>query len=221
MICTNCHRVIKPVVAIDIDGTTGRYHEHFLFFAEAYLGKQGAWDYHGDVPFRDWFKNTYQTTDDVWHDVKLAYRQGGLKRSMPVHAGAASSIQNIKRAGAEIWMTTTRPYIRHDNIDPDTREWLRRAGIEYDYLLYDGDKYQKLADLVGADRVVAVLDDLVEELDVAGTVFEGNVTIWRRNEFNAWAVPLGMHAQAKNMYGAECLILDRIKNWKEQHEHVV
>jgi hypothetical protein len=216
MKCTKCSTVITPVVAIDIDGTMGLYHEHFLGFAEQYLGFEVLWDYKGGQPFRQWFKKQFTTTDDVWHDVKLAYRQGGMKRSMPVYPGAYELCKNIRTlGGAELWVTTTRPYIRHDNIDPDTREWLRRNNILYDYLLYDGQKYQKLGDLVGS-RVVAVLDDLAEELEEASSVFGSDVAILRMNSFNEYSRPY--HQQVRSLHQAEVLILDKLRIWKEQHE---
>jgi hypothetical protein len=99
-----------------------------------------------------------------YRDCKLAYRQGGLKRTMPCYPFAAELTQNIRMAGAALWICTTRPYLRLDNIDPDTREWLRRNSIEYDAILFEGiDEESKWGDLisqVGLPRIIAVCDDL-------------------------------------------------------------
>jgi hypothetical protein len=222
MRCTNCNKAIKPVVAVDIDGTMGLYHMHFLEFAAAYLGRPIYTHYVGNQPFKEWFCMTYRCTPDDWHDIKLAYRQGGMKRTMPAYPDAATLCESIMKAGAELWVTTTRPYIRHDNIDPDTREWLRRNGIKYDYMIYDGHKYHKLRQLVGKDRVCAVLDDLREEIVEASSMFGGDVPILRVNSFNTAfkesannmlpVVPI-----ATNLEMAFRLISDRIKTWEKQH----
>jgi hypothetical protein len=215
MLCTKCQSVITPVVAIDIDGTIGNYHDHFLGFAEDYIGQVIMPDYTGSFAFRDWFKKVTGESDDTWHDIKLAYRQGGQKRSMPMYSFADELCRRVRRHGAELWVTTTRPYIRHDNIDPDTREWLRRNRIEYDYLIYDGDKYNKLCELVGKERVCAVLDDLAEELEAADAEFGDNVPIMRQTKFN---LSINRHYdKAKDLKQATELILDRISAWRKQH----
>lgn len=148
-----------PVVALDIDGTLGDFHSHFLKFAEGWLDEPmpdprqknpglSLWEFMGID------KRTYR-------EVKLAYRQGGLKRTMPVYRGAAALTEAIQEAGAQVWICTTRPYLRLDNIDPDTREWLRRNKIRYNAVLFGEDKYEELARQVG-HRVVAIVDDLPE-----------------------------------------------------------
>jgi len=217
--CTECNKSIAPVVAVDIDGTMGLYHKHFLEFAAAYLNRQVYTHYVGNQPFKEWFCMTYDCSVDDWHDIKLAYRQGGLKRTMPVYPQAAQLCKSIREAGAELWVTTTRPYIRHDNIDPDTREWLRRHGIKYDYLIYDGHKYHKLRRMVGKERVCAVLDDLQEEITEAHSQFGGDVPILRVNDFNtAYKSSVGLMIPAvpiaTNLEMAFRLIHDRIKQWK-------
>jgi hypothetical protein len=217
MKCTECNRSIKPVVALDIDGTMGMYHDHFLFYASGYLNQQIKDHYVGNQPFKEWFCANYRCSTDVWHDIKLAYRQGGMKRTMPVYADAQLLADSVRAAGAELWVTTTRPYIRHDNIDPDTREWLRRNHITYDYMIYDGHKYKKLAQLVGSERVCAVLDDLLDELDEAEALFGKDVPILRRTKYNrAFQRPDTM--QATNLPMASRFIQYKIKKWREQYD---
>lgn len=152
--------VLRPVVALDIDGTLGFYHEHFLAFASEWLQRTlpPYWD--GSKPF--W--RLLGTSKTTYRQIKLCYRQGGLKRSMPVRGGAAELSRAIRQAGAEVWVCTTRPYLRLDNIDPDTRFWLRHNRIQYDGFLFGENKYRDLAQLVGIDRVVAVLDDEPEQI---------------------------------------------------------
>jgi hypothetical protein len=155
----------KPVVAIDIDGTLGDYHGNFVAFARLYFDRTcDDWATpNPGMPMWEWMgieKRDYR-------DAKLAYRQGGWKRWMPAYHGAAALTEAIRSFGAEVWLCTTRPYLRLDNVDPDTREWLRRNEIQYDALLFDPvveeeSKYHELIRQVGAERIAAVVEDLPE-----------------------------------------------------------
>jgi hypothetical protein len=186
MICTDCGQPILPVVAMDIDGTLGDYHTQLIRFAEQYTGvtvPEVEW-YRGDMRMKHWAMAAFGMDERSWKDLKLAYRQGSMKRSMPAFYGAAELCQAIIESGAELWLTTTRPYMRLDNVDPDTRFWLERQGIKFDGLLYDEHKYEKLSTLVDPDRVVAVVDDLPEQVLEAKRVFGPDVPIHRRSRFN-------------------------------------
>lgn len=166
---------MKPVVALDIDGTLGDYHGHFTRFAQEWTGRElpNPADINPGQPF--WKHLGMSNT--TYRQCKLAYRQGGLKRSMPVYEGAAELSRKIRRGGAQVWICTTRPYLRLDNIDPDTRHWLRRNGIQYDGVLFGHDKYRQLSKLVDPVDVVMVLDDLPELCDRAMPLFGPYVAI--------------------------------------------
>ena len=155
----------KPVVALDIDGSLGPFHANFLEFAERWLGRPmpGAEEINPGLPL--W--RHMHITKTTYRQVKLAYRQGGAKRWMPVFPGASDLTRKIRRAGAELWICTTRPYLRLDNIDPDTREWLSRHKIQYDCVIFGDDKYDELVRQVDAKRVVCILEDLPELVERA------------------------------------------------------
>ncbi len=155
-----------PVIALDIDGTSGDYHAHFIWFAELYLGKRlpSATAYTGGVPFHKYLGISRQT----YNAVKLAYRQGGMKRSMPPYEGIGDFTRYVRSKNVQVWICTTRPYLRLDNIDPDTRHWLtKRAKIQYDAILYGPHKYRDLQRAVGIERVLVVYDDLPKMIDQA------------------------------------------------------
>jgi uncharacterized HAD superfamily protein len=187
VLCSNCSQIIKPVVAIDIDGTLGDYHTHFLKFTHQYLAvpeDKKITTYDGTGKMSNWFTRTYGVDIRVFRDVKLAYRTGGQKRSMPVYTGARHMTKVLSDMGAEIWLTTTRPYLRLDSVDPDTRFWLKHHDITFDHLLYDDDKYDVLANRVDSRRVVAVLDDQTEELVVAARNFGRDTCLLAANWYN-------------------------------------
>lgn len=155
-----------PLVALDIDGTLGDYHSHFLAFAENWFGRKFPDPKDINPGLKLWqFMGIHV---DDYRACKLAFRQGGLKRWMPVYEGASALTKEIRELGVDIWICTTRPFNRLDNIDPDTQEWLRRNEILYDALLFGEDKYAELHRQVHLRRqVLAVVDDLPEMVEEA------------------------------------------------------
>jgi hypothetical protein len=204
-LCTRCSQFVRPVVVSDIDGTLGDYHNAFKVFCGQYW-QQGmpreAWDGKGE------FEDYLGLTKEEYRAAKLAYRQGGSKRWMPILFGAKEFCDAVKDAGAELWLATTRPWQRLDNVDPDTRFWLANNGIKYDGLLYGEDKYEQIIEAVDPDRIVAVIDDLPENFHRAQQL--GLPFILRNQPHNAryWIEPRGPMSSIQDM------VLERIKGWK-------
>jgi hypothetical protein len=219
MKCSECHREIKPVVAIDIDGTLGDYHDHFIDFAVRWLGHgyakpKGSWAYDGSESHRDWFTRTMDVDVTTFRAIKLAFRQGGMKRTMPIYRESTPTINYVRELGAEVWLTTTRPWERFDRVDPDTRHWLSEHQIEFDGLIYDDAKMTALAERVDVERVVAVVDDLIEVLEEANQAFPNAVTILRKTIHNR-----GVHWKNEGYMDAiRQWIEDGIKQWRATYE---
>jgi hypothetical protein len=176
---------LAPVVALDIDGTAGEHHAHFIWFAQLWLGRPlpSATQYTGGVPFHKYLGISRAT----YNQIKLAYRQGGLKRCMPVYDGIGEFSRHVRKSGCQLWITTTRPYLSLNGIEPDTRHWLKkRAHIQHDEVLFGRHKYRDLAKAVGAERVVMVYDDLPEMIEQAQDV--GLPTTLRLQPYNAYWV---------------------------------
>lgn len=157
---------MKPVIALDIDGTLGDHYLHTVRFAEMWTGHDIKYDvdagWNGAGKFQ--FHRAMGVSKNTYRRIKLAYRQGGMKRSMPCYDGAAELTRTLRRGvkGAEIWITTSRPYLKLDVIDPDTRHWLLRNHIQYDNMIYGDRKYYDLVHQVEKHRILAVVDDLPE-----------------------------------------------------------
>lgn len=178
------HNPDRPVIALDIDGTLGDYHGHFLRFAEQWYGREmpNPEDINPGLPLHKFMR----TSKATYRQCKLAYRQGGMKRSMPAYQGSSELTKFIRKSlNAEVWICTTRPYLRLDNIDPDTRHWLRRNGIQYDGVIWGPNKYRDLARRVGRDRLVSVLDDELGLVAQAQAVGVHNVYL-RSQPYNLW-----------------------------------
>jgi len=217
-----CKETIKPVVAIDIDGTMGDYHGHFLRFASEYTGQgiervlEGSLSmYTGSNAFSVYCCQLFGISISEYRQIKLAYRQAGMKRSMPIIEGSRQICKMVTDEGAELWVTTTRPYLSLDNIVPDTTAWLDRHMIGFDHMLFDADKYAVLADRVDSGRVVAVLDDLPEMIQAAAKQFGKDIPVLITGKFNKTVGAVNM----ATLVEAIPVVRDRIRAWKEKHDY--
>ena len=156
---------LAPVVGLDVDGTLADYYEHFRWFAELYLQRPVSidWEFAPTAEFSD----ALQLPKELYRDIKLAYRQGGMKRSIPVLDTRGEAVKTIRSWGIQVWITTTRPWQRLDNIDPDTQFWLNHNLGRVDGVIYGEDKYLDLKDIVGPERILGIVDDLPENIVAA------------------------------------------------------
>lgn len=186
---------LAPVVAFDIDNTFADYSGHFLAFAQQYLQEPGL-DYDWKDEYEGEFSLALDLPKDVYRDIKLAYRQGGMKRSIPViDENVRTLVAMTRAAGLQAWICTTRPWMRLDNIDPDTQFWLGRNVGRVDGLIYGEDKYLDLIDIVGKDRIVGVFDDLPENYEAATDA--GLRVSLRAGHHNRW-YRMRTHAQTRS-----------------------
>lgn len=203
---------MKPVVALDIDGTLGDYHGHFLHFAADWYGREmpDPTEINPGLPLHK-FMRTSKTT---YRQCKLAYRQGGLERSMPVYDGASELCRSIRQAGAELWLCTTRPYLKHDTQSPNTVHWLRRNQIQWDHMLSGHHKYRDLKKQVGG-RVIIVMDDLPEMIEQAHDL--GIPTILRDQPYNRHYFPPDGR-RVSDMFDAMFFVNQAIYEWRKQND---
>lgn len=160
--CSDCSQEVLPIVCVDVDGTISEYHYSLAEHCRRYFGipyeLDGSWDGRGN------FEDFIGITQEQYREAKLAYRQGGFKRWSPVQEGVEDllfKIRDIKmKRGLEVWITTTRPWNRLDSVDPDTQFWLNNHFPVWDHILYDENKYTRLASMIDPVRVVGVIDDL-------------------------------------------------------------
>lgn len=202
-----------PVVAIDIDGTIGSYHPHFVWFAQMYTGRTMEPDWRPE--FKGSFSRALHISKPTYREIKLAYRQGGMKRSMPIRPGAAELSRSLRRAGAQVWICTTRPYLRLDSIDPDTRHWLKRNGIHWDHLIYGERKYKDLVAQVDPGRVVAVYDDLPEQVSSAGSL--GLPVVMSDGPHNWWFEESPSIPRVGTPEDAKQVILQKLNIWRRSN----
>jgi hypothetical protein len=118
----------------------------------------------------------------------------------------------------EVWITTTRPWLRMDNVDPDTRHWLNMHFPCYDHLLYGDDKYRMLADRVDPHRVVAIFEDLPEKYEEAVHYF-GSAACLVERPHNEWYRRHDgyMATTVSDLATAAIYAEERIEGWHRQH----
>lgn len=171
-----------PIVALDIDGTLAEYYKHFHWFAELYTQRSLPLEFHRQ--YRGEFSEALSLDKELYRQIKLAYRQGGMKRSIPEKDGAGSLVRAIRAKGVAVWICTTRPWNRLDNIDPDTNFWINRNLGRVDGVIYGEEKYQDLLDIVGSRPILGVVDDLPENTLKARSL--GLETILLSGDHNQW-----------------------------------
>ena len=88
-------------------------------------------------------------------------------------------MNQVRGMGAEVWIATSRPWMRLDNIDPDTRHWLQRNSIPWDYMIYGDDKYHQLVDRVDRTRIVGVVDDLKDQCEEAAKATDDALVVFQ------------------------------------------
>lgn len=214
MLCSQCSEHIKPVVVFDIDGVLGDYHGYFHDFAEGYLGRKlTAPAYDGSEPHREWYRAQGVSVDE-FRTMKLAFRQGSYKRTMPPYRRVMQVVHKAKSRGAEIWLCSQRPYLSFDNIDRDTRAWLDRHGVPYDYMLYHEEKYQQLEQRVTIHRVVAIIDDTAEMYDEAERVFGDATPILYKGIYNRAIERPNEVGGANELW---ITIRERIEHWERMY----
>lgn len=184
---------LARVVALDIDGTLGDYHGHFEWFLRMIYLPHGAYLNNSTSELRAWWRDTIQgefsdalgLPKDVYRNAKMAFRQGGMKRCMPAFRGINEvAVQSIREQGIQVWITTSRPWMRLDNIDPDTQYWLKHNIGQVDGVIYGEDKYADLIDIVGHQRILGIVDDLPENVVRAQQL--GLRAAMRRAPHNEW-----------------------------------
>lgn len=215
---------LAPVVALDIDGTMGDYHGHFVWFLRnIYLPREWG-QISLDVPVRPWWKPEYkgEFSDALGMDkaeyraAKLAFRQGGLKRCMPQFTSDNGRllyyVQAIRQMGVQVWVCTARPWMRLDNIDPDTQYWLTHNAGPVDGLIFGEDKYADLIDHVGRERILGVVDDLPENIERA---WELNLpALLRYGRHNSW---WREDVEEEVAFGMED-VAEKVKEWKGKYD---
>lgn len=205
--------VQRPIFGLDIDGTLGLYHEHFWAFACAWTGR--------DLPHPDGysggsFASFLGLAKATYRKIKLAYRRGGAKRSMPVVVGASELASSLRARGAIVVLCTTRPYLSLEGVDEDTRHWAKRNKISHDFIIWGENKYRDLSRF--GDRVVSVLEDeppMLKQAMESGLVANSIFRSYNSNGPNDTLFLNGYWHD--DLYGARRTMLEQLDKWEGEY----
>ncbi|QPX62606.1 nucleotide phosphohydrolase [Arthrobacter phage Wollypog] len=205
----------SPIVALDIDGTLAEYYKHFHWFAELYTQRSLPVEFHRQ--YRGEFSEALSLDKELYRQIKLAYRQGGMKRSIPEKPYAGDLVRGLRKQGVAVWICTTRPWNRLDNIDPDTNFWINRNLGRVDGVIYGEEKYQDLLDIVGSRPILGVVDDLPENTLKARSL--GLETILLSGDHNEWWIETGgePHVERKLVDVAHYIRTHWVQPFKEKN----
>lgn len=154
----------RKIVVCDIDGVLGDYPYTFLEFV-----RSEEYDVSPDDPPN--FSSTDVHTLDLYKYLegevpssrlkyyKHVYRQSGRIRQENVVEGAKEFLKSLRDKGYYIVLLTSRPFDTYKSLYLDTYTWLISHGLEFDALLNDSKKRDKVSKLLETSDVKFVVDD--------------------------------------------------------------
>lgn len=214
MLCDQCHRTVTSAVVFDVDGTLGNWHSQFLAFMSLWLDEEVSYGYDGRRELSDYLG----LRKEVYREAKLAFRSGGYKRWMPTfEEDKEHPLEPILEAcwGLDIWIATTRPWRRLDNVDRDLEFWLDRNGIHPKGIVYGEDKYAQLARIIDPASVLVAFDDDIEQIREG--IEEGFEMCFRFSKWNtgmSWGRTVVPHAASDYLGMAQ--VIETEKRWKNE-----
>ena len=152
----------RNIVTVDIDGCLTDYPRVFLSWLAECKG----------LLFGSLESLKASMTRQDYEGLKHAYRISGVKRHLPVFAGAKETLEALKRFGLDIWIVTSRP--RWEPVFTDTTYWLKESGLPYDKLAFVCNKRDFIRKRL-PEGISIVIDDTYElvqfasnDLDIVG-----------------------------------------------------
>jgi len=139
--------------AVDLDGVLTAYPEEMLKFFNGF--DHDFWDL-------DDAKTILSYKEYV--DLKRRWRESPAKQYMAAREGAAYFMQELRRRGYSIVVTTSRPAEEHPHLVAWTAQWLEAHEMPYCELLFN--RHRPLMLLERHPDVEFVVDDEVEKLGI-------------------------------------------------------
>jgi len=148
------------VVVLDIDNTLADYASAWLDFLYVKTGKIFA----GVAQAKDCIDKF------VYFNIKEEYRTCGQKRDLPMlDVSVPGQIAELKKAGWDIAIVSSRPAWIYPCIRRDTIIWLGENAIQYDSLYFAENKHLAIYRMFSEAEVCFVIED---ECDSARGILE-------------------------------------------------
>jgi len=129
---------VKKVCYLDIDGVLNNYPECWLDFVRSKLPQRS-----GRYPeiMRDLNLVKANLSYQGYKNLKWEYRESGYKTTIPITPMASAITYDLHQMGYHIVIITARPVKEHPSLFKQTMDWLQKNKIEFDDLIFDGDKH--------------------------------------------------------------------------------
>lgn len=153
----------KQIVVCDIDGVLGDYPETFLNYVRSQEFESKS--IYPDFDSKNVTSyNLYKYLDGIvdtrtLKEYKKSYRESGEIRSEKVNQGAVEFLKKLKSKGYYVVLLTSRPFGQYKNLYLDTYVWLKNNGLEFDMLLNDSKKRDKIIKLTETSTIKFIIDD--------------------------------------------------------------
>jgi hypothetical protein len=143
---------LNKIAIFDIDGVLADYPKCFLSWVND--------NYNLKYDSIDEMKKTIEISR--YEEIKLKYRQCGIKRKLPIDKDIVSLIKKCKNVGFTIWIVTTRPDI--EPVKSDTLFWLKNNKVPFNEVFFVNDKKSFLKNLKCNKNINLILDDELNKL---------------------------------------------------------
>jgi hypothetical protein len=100
-----------------------------------------------------------QCSNQVWMEIKHAFRTSGAKRSLPTRPKAAEFTRWCRDKGWKVIILTSRPIDKYPTLYDDTLHWLNHGAFAYDFVWWGFDKAHQINLRGIAEQIVFAVDD--------------------------------------------------------------
>jgi len=121
-----------------------------------------------------------QCSQQVWLEIKHAFRTSGAKRMLPARPKAAEFTRWCRDKGWKIIILTSRPIDKYPTLFDDTLHWLNHGAFAYDFVWWGFDKAHQINVRDISRQVVFAVDD--EEQFVRQYLQAGIRTYWMQRQ---------------------------------------
>lgn len=152
----------RDIVVCDIDGILSDYPVTFLenvTIMEAAAGRSVDIDTDNvtNLDLYQYLEGRVSSEDLKYY--KHLYRSTGAIRDEKVLEGAREFLHQMKLKGCYIVLLTSRPFDTYKSLYLDTYMWLVRNSLEFDMLLNDSKKRDKITKILQSSRIRFIVDD--------------------------------------------------------------